>query len=118
MSGSEAQAQSSNAEQSKYWNEVAGPKWVALDSSINSQIEPLGMEAMERLAVKPGERLLDVGCGCGHTTHELGRRVGAGGEVLGLDLSEPMLERARGGAPGAWDPRSRAAGPPRSARTE
>jgi len=98
MSGSEAQQPSSNAEQSKYWNEVAGPKWVALDASINSQIEPLGMEAVERLAVKPGERLLDVGCGCGHTTHELGQRVGAGGEVLGLELSEPMLERARAGA--------------------
>ena len=96
MSEEQASEQGSNVEQAKYWNEVAGPKWVALDAAINGQIEPLGIQAMERVGVKPGDSVLDVGCGCGHTTHELGRRVGDGGAVLGLDLSEPMLELARG----------------------
>jgi SAM-dependent methyltransferase len=50
---------------------------------------------MDRLAPAPGETLLDVGCGCGDTSLELARRVGAEGEVLGLDISAPMLDVAR-----------------------
>ena len=43
----------------------------------------------------PGDRALDVCCGTGDLALELKRRVGASGEVIGLDFSEPMLERAR-----------------------
>ncbi|MCS5637836.1 MAG: methyltransferase domain-containing protein [Myxococcota bacterium] len=96
MADQEASEEGPNAQQAQYWNEVAGPKWVALDQAINSQIEPIGIEAMERLGVQPGDSVLDVGCGCGHTTHELGRRVGDAGRALGMDLSAPMLELARG----------------------
>ena len=46
-----------------------------------------------------GERVLDIGCGCGATTIELGRRVGPTGYVLGVDVSAPMLGRARERAP-------------------
>jgi ubiquinone/menaquinone biosynthesis C-methylase UbiE len=37
---------------------------------------------------------VDIGCGCGGTTIELGRLVGPGGRVLGIDVSAPMLARA------------------------
>jgi len=50
------------------------------------------------LAPAPGEQVVDVGCGCGDTSLELGRRVGPEGGVLGLDISAPMLEVARGRA--------------------
>ena len=43
----------------------------------------------------PGERAIDVGCGCGATTIALAGRVGESGHVLGVDISEPMLARAR-----------------------
>jgi demethylmenaquinone methyltransferase / 2-methoxy-6-polyprenyl-1,4-benzoquinol methylase len=43
----------------------------------------------------PGRRALDVCCGTGDLALELKQRVGASGEVVGLDFSEPMLERAR-----------------------
>ena len=39
--------------------------------------------------------MIDVGCGCGATTIDFAARVSPGGEVLGLDISEPMLARAR-----------------------
>jgi SAM-dependent methyltransferase len=84
-----------NAEQITYWNEVSGPKWVSLSDRINDQIEPLGLAAMERAAVAAGENVLDVGCGCGHTSLVLGERVGEGGRVLGVDISAPMLADAR-----------------------
>jgi SAM-dependent methyltransferase len=95
------EANGPNAEQIKYWNETAGPKWVALQGFIDQQIRPLGRLTMERAGVAPGERVLDVGCGCGDTTVELARRVGPQGTVLGLDISTAMLERAREAARGA-----------------
>jgi SAM-dependent methyltransferase len=84
-----------NAEQIKYWNEVAGPKWVALQELVDEQIRPLGRLAMDRAALVAGERVLEVGCGCGATTIELARRVAPGGTVTGVDISAPMLEHAR-----------------------
>src|SRR2546427_681907 len=83
-----------NAGQVPYWNEAAGPKWVAFQKIIDAQIAPLGERAMDRAGIAPGERVIDVGCGCGDTTIALARRVGPTGLVLGVDISAPMLERA------------------------
>lgn len=87
--------ETANAQQRAYWNEVSGPKWVSLADTVNEQIEPLGLTAMDAAGVAPGQRVLDVGCGCGQTTLELAKRVGAGGRVMGVDISAPMLEDAR-----------------------
>lgn len=84
-----------NAEQIRYWNEVSGPKWVALQEFVDAQIAPLGRVAMERASLRPGDRVLDVGCGCGATTIELAERVGPTGQATGIDISAVMLERAR-----------------------
>ena len=83
-----------NAEQITYWNQQAGPTWVAVQSMIDKQIRPLGRLAMDRAELHAGNRVLDVGCGCGDTTLELAKRVAPGGEVLGVDISAPMLTRA------------------------
>jgi SAM-dependent methyltransferase len=84
-----------NAAQVAYWNDAAGRTWASKQDQIDRQIRPLGLAAMDRLAPASGETLLDVGCGCGDTSLELVRRVGAEGGVLGLDISVPMLEVAR-----------------------
>lgn len=84
-----------NAGQTTYWNELGGLTWAELSPLLDRQIEPLGEAAVAALAPRPGERILDVGCGCGQTSLDLGRRVGGSGEVLGLDISRPMLEIAR-----------------------
>jgi SAM-dependent methyltransferase len=90
-----------NAAQVAYWNETAGRTWADFQDPIDRQIRPLGLAAMQRLAPAPGEQVVDVGCGCGDTSLELARRVGPEGGVLGLDISAPMLEVARGRAEAA-----------------
>lgn len=84
-----------NAAQIDYWNDKAGETWAALQALLDRQIAPLGEAAMAALAPAKGERILDVGCGCGDTTLALARAVGGDGAVLGLDISRPMLEVAR-----------------------
>ncbi len=87
-----------NAAQITYWNEGAGPTWAALQVQLDRQLGPLGRATEAALKPQVGERLLDVGCGCGETSLELARAVGPSGSVTGLDISRPMLEIARGRA--------------------
>ena len=84
-----------NAAQIEHWNGPAGETWVRLQARLDAQLAVLGRLAMDRAAIRPGEAILDVGCGTGETTLELSRRVGEGGKVLGVDISRPMLSLAR-----------------------
>lgn len=83
-----------NREQIEHWNANAGPAWAALQEQLDRGIRAHGLLALDALALAAGERVLDVGCGCGDTTLEAARRVGPRGEVLGVDVSAPMLARA------------------------
>jgi SAM-dependent methyltransferase len=60
----------------------------------------LRLRSWERvwLALVPGERLLDVGCGLGEAALGLAEDLGVNGEVLGVDASEQMLRVARSNA--------------------
>jgi SAM-dependent methyltransferase len=60
---------------------------------------PVSDALIDRARPKAGERILDVGCGAGATTMALAEKVGPNGRVLGLDVSAPMLARARHVAP-------------------
>jgi SAM-dependent methyltransferase len=89
-----------NAAQSAYWNDVAGSSWAEFQEGLDRQVAPLGRRAMAALAPASGERILDIGCGAGQTSVELAQAVGTGGAVLGVDLSEPLLQIARRRAAG------------------
>lgn len=77
------------------WQDKSGEAWVAMQDRLDQQLDPFGRAALARLSPRPGERALDIGCGAGQTLLELGEAVGATGRVLGVDLSEPMIARAR-----------------------
>ena len=51
--------------------------------------------AAERLAVRPGARLLEIGCGTGRNFPFLHAKVGPAGRIFGVDLSSGMLGKAR-----------------------
>ncbi len=78
-----------------YWNEQAGPIWAEQHELLDAQLEPVSEAVLRRADLRAGERVLDIGCGCGATTLGAADRVGPEGRVLGVDLSGPMLERAR-----------------------
>ena len=78
----------------KQWNEASGPDWVALEHEFDQMLAPIGKELLRRAAARPGEHVLDVGCGFGSTTLALADAVGADGRVMGLDISAPLLARA------------------------
>lgn len=58
-------------------------------------LKPAQDELLERAALKPGEHVLDVACGTGLVTFPAAEAVAPGGEVVAIDLSEGMIERAR-----------------------
>jgi SAM-dependent methyltransferase len=81
--------------ESEYWNGQAGEHWSRFHQRYDELLGGYGSAAIARADPKPGERFVDVGCGAGATTLEIGRSVSAEGSVLGVDLSGPMLRTAR-----------------------
>ncbi len=88
-----------NAAQVAYWNEQVGDVWAEFQPQLDRQLEPLGAAGMAALALQPGERVLDIGCGAGATTVQLAAAVGPTGTAVGMDISRPLLEIARRRAP-------------------
>jgi SAM-dependent methyltransferase len=84
-----------NANEIRYWNSPATAAWVTLQERLDAVLAPVAELGLARAAPQPGEHALDIGCGCGATTIELAARVGQQGRVLGVDVSEPMVARAR-----------------------
>ena len=84
-----------NSEQIAEWNGTLGQRWVTMQQEFDRIVVPFGHAALNAAAPQSGERVIDIGCGCGETSIELARIVGAAGTVLGIDVSRPMLEVAR-----------------------
>jgi SAM-dependent methyltransferase len=84
-----------NVQQAEYWNSEAGEKWVEFDAQMDRLLHPMTAQLVERSGISAGHRVLDVGCGAGSSTAHLAEIVGTTGRILGLDISEPLLELAR-----------------------
>jgi SAM-dependent methyltransferase len=86
-------------DQREFWNGEVGEKWVTEHAQLERVLSSIGQAAIDEAKVTSGEKVLDVGCGCGSTTLALAQAVGAGGRVVGVDISAPMLAfaKARGG---------------------
>lgn len=90
-----------NSDMSEFWNGDGGRKWVRFRDRVDISLIPFGQEAMAAAAMTSGERVLDIGCGCGDTSFEIDRRVGPNGHVQGIDISKPILAQARNRAAAA-----------------
>lgn len=89
-----------NTQQIEEWNGPSGQRWAALQDEFDRSTKPFGDAALAAARARPGEKVLDIGCGCGATSLVLAETVGTAGAVLGVDVSQPMLEVARRRAAG------------------
>ena len=92
-----------NEAQVQRWNGASGQHWIEHRERHLAEHQNLTPHLFRRAAIAPGERVLDVGCGCGDTTIMAARSAGGrsregadgSGIAVGLDLSAPMLAVAR-----------------------
>lgn len=82
-------------EQARRWNGPAARVWVEEQALLDRMLAPFEALLVEAVRAAAPARVLDVGCGTGGTTVAIARHVGAAGECLGVDISEPMLAAAR-----------------------
>jgi SAM-dependent methyltransferase len=95
----------SNQEAAEAWSGPLFDRFVAYRELVVDGLGAHGERAIEAHPPRPGDRVLDVGCGFGDTTQRLAGLVGAEGEALGLDVSEPFVEQARHEAEGVGNVR-------------
>ena len=79
----------------EFWNGRPGGVWVTEAERFDAMLAPFGHRLLRAAALKPGDGVLDVGCGNGAVSCEADQLVRPGGGVTGLDLSAPMLAVAR-----------------------
>ena len=78
-----------------YWDGAGGDKWIRRSADVDINVAPAQKAAIEAADIRAGARVLDIGCGCGASTLAIAERVGAGGRVLGVDISQAMIAEAK-----------------------
>lgn len=89
-----------NAEATEAWSGPLFELFVKYRELTTAGLGAHGEKAMGASPPRPGERVLDVGCGFGDTTRQLAELVGAEGSALGVDVSEPFIAAAQKEAEG------------------
>ncbi|PPR24880.1 MAG: Demethylmenaquinone methyltransferase [Alphaproteobacteria bacterium MarineAlpha9_Bin4] len=79
-------------DQYKYWNNKTVSYWISYDNELNKKFSIITEKLFEYIDIKKNHKVLDVGCGSGHTSKICSNKVGINGEVLGIDISLPMLD--------------------------
>jgi SAM-dependent methyltransferase len=81
-----------NEEATEAWSGVLFDRFVQYRDLIVTGLAAHGQAALDANPPKPGDRVLDIGCGFGDTTQQLGALVGPRGEAVGVDVSQPFIE--------------------------
>ena len=84
-----------NVEAIDAWNGPLFDRFVEFRKILCDGLAVHGDAALEVLAARPGERILDVGCGFGDTTLQIAALVGASGEAVGVDAAPGLSRRPR-----------------------
>ena len=84
-----------NEEMAALWNGVSGQAWVEEQPLLDQTYQPIEALLVEAVAASGARAVLDIGCGTGATSLAVARRLGPAGQVIGVDISEPLLVVAR-----------------------
>jgi SAM-dependent methyltransferase len=85
----------SRGEYIDFWNEILVPKFIRWKHIIVDGLTLHSAAVFPMLQVKPGDKVVDAGCGFGDTAIQLARRVGPSGSVLAVDCCGAFLEYGR-----------------------
>ena len=80
-----------DADMLAFWNGNGGRTWTVRQEHTDIALKPVTDALIAFAAPHVGERVVDIGCGCGAPTLEFAHAVGPSGRVVGLDISGPML---------------------------
>ena len=86
--------ESVNEKAKQFWSGDGGDFWVENQNDLDVTLAPLGEAALKKLNLLSFSSVLDIGCGTGRTTIDIAKSLGADGKATGLDISEPMLQKA------------------------
>lgn len=84
-----------NHQQLDYWDGDVGRVWAEEQARLDQWLSAVNAPLFAAADPRPGERGLDVGCGAGDTTLALAGLTHPGGSSTGVDISGPLLARAR-----------------------
>ena len=83
-----------NVKQKIFWSGKGGDVWVERQTELDITLEPLGNAALEKIDLTNSNQLLDIGCGTGRTCIDIAQKF-SNCHVSGIDISEPMIGRAK-----------------------
>lgn len=87
-----------NAEAIEAWDGPLYDRFVRFRGIVTTGLGVHGEEALRLVPPRPGQRVLDIGCGFGDTTQRIAHLVGSTGEAVGVDAAARFIETARGEA--------------------
>lgn len=94
MSTTASQQMGANEEAIRAWDGPLYDRFVRFRETVTTGLGAHGEEALRLHPPKPGQRVLDIGCGFGDTTQRIAGLVGPDGEAVGVDAAPRFIEDA------------------------
>src|ERR1700692_1626322 len=83
-----------NDEAIRAWDGPLYDRFVRFRETVTTGLGAHGEEALRLHPLRPGQRVLDIGCGFGDTTQRIAGLVGPDGEAVGVDAAPRFIEDA------------------------
>lgn len=90
-----------NSGQIEFWNGAHGVSWAQYADIVDIMFAAITDAVLDAVDIRAGDRVLDLGCGNGGTTIAAAERATPIGSVTAVDVSAPMIERARARSEGS-----------------